>query len=122
MKHTVIALFDQAHDAHKAARALEDRGWSAATVHVTEGSESADAHPIPPASQIEGGPLTGLLHRLCELFGVEEPHLAHYEDAVRRGASVVQVDALDATQAATAGDALLALGATRSQVVAAQSS
>ncbi len=119
MKHTVIALFDQPHDAHKAAHALQDRGWSAAAVHVTEGRTPDDTEPIPPASEIEGGPLTGLLHRLCELFGVEEPHLAHYEDAVRRGSSVVQVDAPDETQAATASDALLALGAARSQVVAA---
>ena len=81
MKHTVIALFDNAEDAHKAAEALKARQFDASAVHVQDG-ESIDAQPIPPAAEIESGPLTGLLHRLSFLFGVEEPHLVHYEEAV----------------------------------------
>jgi hypothetical protein len=48
---------------------------------------------------------------MAALFGVDEPHLTHYEEAVRRGGTVVQADAADETQAATARDALLAAGA-----------
>jgi hypothetical protein len=111
VKHTVIALFDQAEDARKAAEALKSRGFDASAVHVTQGSEPADAEAIPPAAQIESGPLSGLLHRLASLFGVEEPHLAHYEEAVRRGGTVVQADAADEVQAAAARDTLLSMGA-----------
>ncbi|WP_280151160.1 hypothetical protein [Piscinibacter sp. XHJ-5] len=112
MKHTVIALFDQAADAHAAAEALKDRGLSPSAVHVAQGAQPPDTEPIPAAAEIEGGPASGLLHRLALLFGVaEEPHVAHYVEAVRRGGTVVQVDAADEAQATAARDALLALGA-----------
>lgn len=111
MKHTVIALFDKAADAQKAAEALKARGFNESAVHVTRGTESVDTEVIPPAAEIESGPLTGLLHRLSVLFGVEEPHLAHYGEAIRRGGSFVQVDASDEAQAAAARDTLLAMGA-----------
>lgn len=111
MKHTVIALFDKAEDAQKAAEALKVRNFDASAVHVIQESESIDAQVIPPAAEIESGPLTGLLHRLSLLFGVEEPHLVHYEEAVRRGGRVVQFDAANESQAAAARDTLLAMGA-----------
>jgi len=111
VKHTVIALFDKAEDAQKAAEALKARGFEASAVHVTQGDESLEDEVISPAIPIESGPLTGLLHRLSVLFGVEEPHLAHYHEAVRRGGSVVQADAYDEEQAAAARDALLETGA-----------
>ena len=95
----------------KGAESLKARGFDPSAVHVTQGSESVEAEVISPASRIESGPLTGLLHRLASLFGVAEPHVAHYEEAVRRGGSVVQVDASDEAQAATARDTLLAMGA-----------
>src|ERR1700752_262884 len=82
VKHTVIALFDAAEDAQKAAEALKARGFDASAVHVTQGGELADTEVIPPATLIESGPLTGPLHRLAVLFRVEEPHLPHYEEAV----------------------------------------
>ena len=111
MKHTVVAVLDTAEDAQKAAEALKARGFDPSAVHVTRGEESQEEEVIPPAIEIESGPLTGLLHRLSVLFSVEEPHLAHYHEAVRRGGSVVQVDASDEAQAAAARDALLAMGA-----------
>lgn len=111
MKHTVIALFDKAEDAQKAAETLKAQNFEASAVHVIQDDESIDAQVIPPAAEIESGPLTGLLHRLSLLFGVEEPHLVHYEEAVRRGGRVVQVDAADESQAAAARDTLLAMGA-----------
>ena len=114
MKHTVIALFDRPEQARKAADALSKHGFGAASVHVGEPSaaEPHAADPLPAAVAIEGGPGTGLMHRLAVLFGVDdEPHVGHYAEAVRRGATVVQVDAEGAAQAATARDALLALGA-----------
>ena len=112
MKHTVIALFDHAVQARKAADALTGQGFDQASVHVTgQTAEVFDTEPMPAAAQIEGGPATGLLHRLAALFGVDEPHIAHYEEAVRRGGSVVRVDAASEAQATAARDALIALGA-----------
>lgn len=110
MKHTVIALFDQAEQAHQSAEALKARGFDPSSVHVAQSAGPADPE-VPPASDIESGPLSGLLHRLSLLFGVEEPHVAHYVEAVRRGGNVVQVDAADEAQAMAARDALLELGA-----------
>ena len=116
MKHTVIAVFDTPAQAQKAADSLTGHGFGSAAVHVGAPSAgAADPHanePLPAAVAIEGGPGTGLMHRLSVLFGVDdEPHIGHYTEAVRRGSSVVQVEAVDETQAATARDALLALGA-----------
>ena len=115
MKHTVVGLFDSAEHARQAAQALQARGFDASAVHVTPAREAGGAEAgeaeVPPAAEIEGGPLSGLMHRMAALFGVEEPHLTHYQEAVRRGGSVVQADAADETQAATARDALLAAGA-----------
>ena len=120
MKHTVIALFDLPEQARKAADALVGQGFGAASVHVADASaanpSAADPHATDPmmaaAVTIEGGPAVGLLHRLAVLFGVDdEPHVGHYAEAVRRGGTVVQVDADGEAQAATARDALLALGA-----------
>lgn len=111
MKHTVIALYDRSQEALKAAAALKARGFEPAAVHVTRDGKTADDEVISPALTIESGPMTGLLHRLSVLFGVEEPHLAHYEEAVRRGGSVVQVDAADEAEASAARDTLLANGA-----------
>lgn len=116
MKHTVMGLFDSPEHARQAAQALQARGFAASEVHVTESGKTGDAASageaeVPPAAEIESGPLSGLMHRLSALFGVKEPHLTHYEEAVRRGGTVVQADAADETQAATARDALLAAGA-----------
>ena len=120
MKHTVIAVFDQAAEADKAARSLQDQGFDRAAVHVEPDAEQgvgqhadrdADAPVVPAAAALEGGPASGLLHRLALLFNVEEPHVAHYAEAVNRGAAVVRVDAADGLQATAARDALLALGA-----------
>jgi hypothetical protein len=111
MKHTVIALFDTSDDAQKATEALRGRGFEASAAHGPQGSGAADDEVVPPAAEIESGPLTGLLHRLSSLFGVEDTHLAHYEKAVRQGSSVVHVEAADDAQAAAARDALLEMGA-----------
>jgi len=112
VKHTVIALFDSAEAAQSALQNLRNRGFAQASVHSGSGAADPDAHPLPAASEIEGGPASGLLHRLAVLFGVsDEPHIDHYEEAVRRGGSLVHVEAHDEAQATAARDALLALGA-----------
>jgi len=111
VKHTVIALFDRAAEADKAADALKGKGFDQSAVHVTPSADSLDTEPLPAAAEIEGGPATGLLHRLAVLFRIEEPHVAHYAEAVRRGGSIVKVDAADEAQATAARDALLTLGA-----------
>ena len=111
MRHTVIAVFDKPEDARQAIEAVKLRGFDASAVHRRQDDGPADAEVIPPAAEIESGPLTGLLDRLSSLFGVDAPHLAHYQEAVRRGGSIVQVDDADETQAAAARDTLLDAGA-----------
>jgi hypothetical protein len=111
VKHIVIALFDRAEEAQRAADVLTAGGFDSTAVHVTRSGGSAELEPLPAAARIEGGPATGLLHRLAMLFGTEEPHVGHYVEAVRRGGHVVQVDAADEAQATAARDALLASGA-----------
>ena len=112
MKHTVIALFDSADTARRAAEKLRNQGFGETSIHAGTTAPAADAHPLPAASAIEGGPASGLLHRLAVLFGVDdEPHIDHYAEAVRRGGSLVHVEARDEAQATAARDALLALGA-----------
>jgi hypothetical protein len=111
VRHTVIAVFDEPEDARQAVEAVKARGFDASAVHRRQDGGPVDAEVIPPAAEIESGPLSGLLDRLSSLFGVDAPHLAHYQEAVRRGGSVVQVDAADEAQAAAARDALLAVGA-----------
>ena len=110
MKHTVIGVFDHAAQARKASDDLKGR-FGQAAVHVTEGAEAFDTAPLPAAVELEGGPASGLLHRLAVLFNVEEPHIAHYQEAVRRGGTVVTVGAADEAQATAARDTLLAAGA-----------
>jgi hypothetical protein len=110
MKHTVIALFDTSEEAQKAAEALRGRGFDASAARAPQGG-AADDEVVPPAAEIESGPLTGLLHRLSSLFGVEDTHLAHYEKAVQQGGGVVHVDAEDESQAAAARGALIEMGA-----------
>ncbi|NUZ05420.1 hypothetical protein [Piscinibacter koreensis] len=112
MKHTVIAVFDHADDARRAAEALSARGIARADVHLGRAGAGAPGEPpVPPSAQVEGGPGQGLLHRLSALFGVAEPHLGHYTEAVERGACVVSVDAHDEAEALAARDALIAAGA-----------
>lgn len=113
MKHIVVALFDQAAEARKAADALAGQGFDRSTVQITNPPDDPYAQePLPPAAEIEGGPASGLLHRLAVLFGVDdEPHIVHYEEAVRRGGSIVKVEVDGEARATAARDALLALGA-----------
>ena len=91
-------------------------GWSGACGAVVEPSVVVGSDvmppgtPLPPAAAIEGGPASGLLHRLAVLFGVDdEPHVVHYEEAVRRGGSLVKVEVDGEARATAARDALLAL-------------
>ena len=112
MKHSVIALFDNAATAQTAAEAMLAHGFDRSAVHFAGPADAmAQIEPLPAAAAIEGGPAQGLLHRLSVLFGIEEPHVAHYQEAVSRGGIVVKVDAADEARAAVARDALLGLGA-----------
>ena len=103
---------DSADTARSAVEKLRSQGFGETSIHAGSAEAAADAHPLPAASAIEGGPASGLLHRLAVLFGVDdEPHIDHYTEAVRRGGSLVHVEARDEAQATAARDALLALGA-----------
>jgi hypothetical protein len=112
MRHTVIAVFDDVDQAQRAVNSLKQQGFESVSVSSVEHAAKApEIQPLPAAVEMEGGPAGGLLHRLAALFGVEEPHVAHYNEAVRRGGCIVNVEAADEAQATSARDALLALGA-----------
>ncbi len=124
MKHTVIAVFDRHEQARKAAEDLVSSGFDRTDVHVGGGAEAgrapdaaAAAEPVHVAAGtiMEGG--TGVRGRLMDLlsnlFGVDEDdeHRTHYDEAVRRGGTLVSVHAEDEAHAGQARDALLAAGA-----------
>ena len=112
MEHTVIGVFDDSGQAEEAVHALAGMGFDDSSVHTTdEVEEPSEAEAVPPAEAIEDGLGSGLLHRLAALLDIHEPHLAHDEEALRRGGTVVRVKVNGDARAAAAREALLALGA-----------
>ena len=112
MKHTVVGLFDRRADAEKAADVLVRKGYEPSRVHLTEQSGE---ELVPAAAVVEGGPglLGGRLAQMFNtLFGVDdEPHARHYQEAVRRGGTVLAVETADEVSAQAASEALTAAGA-----------
>lgn len=112
MEHAVIGVFDDSEQAEDAAQALAGMGFDDTSLHSADdagGPSEADA--LPPAEAIEDGLGSSLLHRLAAFFDIHEPHLAHDEEGLRRGGTVVRVKVDSDARAAAAREALLALGA-----------
>lgn len=111
MNHTVVALFDRPDAANQAADALIRQGFERTAIHITT---QPAAELVQPSVVIEGG--TGLTGRLgtllANLFGVDEqPHRSHYEEALRRGATVLAIEVADEPRADAACDVLTKAGA-----------
>ena len=111
MKHTVVGLFDRHADAETAADALVRNGFDRSSLHVTD---SKATELLAPSTVIEGG--TGVTGRLADLFsnlfGLDDkPHAKQYEEAVRRGGTVLRVEVDDESRIAAAEQALKAAGA-----------
>ncbi|RYY63292.1 MAG: DUF2382 domain-containing protein, partial [Comamonadaceae bacterium] len=114
---TVIGAFDDRAQAQRAVDQLVQRGFDRGDVHIEqqEGTAAAPAinptgHDNDPRGQHDMGGVRGFF---ASLFGQDSPdgHASTYHEAVRRGSSVVVVDARDEPQAEQAVDCLHQLGA-----------
>jgi stress response protein YsnF len=101
---TIIGAFDDRAQAERAVESLLQRGFSREEVHVER----------QEAAQNTGTREGGIAGFFASLFGDEDAtryHADTYDEAVRRGSSVVVVDARDEQQAEQAAACLHELGA-----------
>jgi stress response protein YsnF len=109
---TVIGAFDDRTEAQRAVDQLVQRGFDRGDVHIEqqEGeavTTRATTHDNDPRPESDGGGF------FSHLFGggSHHEHASTYHEAVRRGSSVVVVDARDEAQAEQAVECLHQLGA-----------
>ena len=101
---TIIGAFDDRAQAERAVESLLQRGFSREEVHVER----------QEAAQNTGTREGGIAGFFASLFGDDDAtryHADAYDEAVRRGSSVVVVDARDEQQAEQAAACLHELGA-----------
>lgn len=113
--HTVISAFSDAAEARRAIDRLVERGISRDQVHLEEGRQPSITHAGSDTAQSDDGFFDGISRFFSELFGADPDEAAHatrYAEAVRRGGTVVVVDAIDAKQAERARETLEAIGGT----------
>jgi hypothetical protein len=140
MKQTVVGVFETSDEARRAQAALLDAQFRPASIRVTAGGRPGDAgvgmaypsgagmgsdflsgppaSPVPVASRTahaheHEGPFERVAEFFKDLFGPEESRgeLAHYEEAVRRGGTLVAVDVEDDLEEKLASDILIRAGA-----------
>lgn len=92
---TVLATFDDMQEAQSAVDQLIAEGFTRANVHLQQGLPGATAGVTPGVGADEGrGLMSGVGHFFSHLFGSDgQTHAGNYSEAVRRGSSVVAVDA-----------------------------
>jgi len=127
---TLISAFDDRATARRAVERLLEAGFSREDVHLQEapGTAEAAAGEVDPEDRalgertmqtaerevaVDRDVLTSIGHFFVSLFGKDHParHAGTYSEAVRRGNSVVCVDARDDAQAEVAATVLHGLGA-----------
>jgi uncharacterized protein (TIGR02271 family) len=114
---TVIGAFDTRAHAEKAMQQLVQDGFDRDDVHLEEHDESAQPGMTGSSSTMQDQQPQGSIgHFFAHLFGTgdNEQHRSHaetYGEAVRRGKSVVVVDADDNAQAERAVNCLYDAGA-----------
>ena len=118
MRHTVIGIFDTYDQAEVARSALVASGFARSDIELQAAPESsthedpilAAATGQPPET---GGVLANIERFFSMLFGGRDqpPEVAHYSEAVRRGAVLVAVDTATETLADTARQTLAEQGA-----------
>ena len=106
---TVISAFDDRELAQRAADRLVELGFDRDDVHIQTGREAT------ATAQRDGEDDDGFFHRIArffsDLFGGDDAHESgRYAEAVRRGSTVLIVDARDASEAERARRALEQLG------------
>ncbi|HWI79859.1 MAG TPA: YsnF/AvaK domain-containing protein [Ramlibacter sp.] len=114
---TVIGAFEDRDAAQRAVERLVDAGFYRDDVHVQEGA-SASATGANRTGGVdrtddEHGMMASIRHFFASLFGDDSPagRSGLYSEAVRRGTSVVVVDARDDDRAERAASVLHELGA-----------
>ena len=129
--HTVISAFDDSQTAQRAVERLVAAGFARDDVHLQEptAEEAGDAedaelgertmHTAEREVAFDRGVLSSYGHFFTSLFGLDHPagHAQTYSEAVRRGKSVVVVDAPDDQQAERAMSLMRELGANEGHVV-----
>jgi hypothetical protein len=123
---TVIGAFDDRHAAKRAVERLVQSGFAREDVHIEHGAEAGAMQDGGTGSgtqdrwqgmeaevAIDRNLLSSIGQFFTRLFGQDHPsgHVGVYSEAVRRGSTVVVVDAADEQQAAQAASLLHELGA-----------
>ncbi|SAK69059.1 hypothetical protein AWB79_03648 [Caballeronia hypogeia] len=117
MRHTVIGVFDTYAQAEDARAALIAAGFPRADIELQANPKRDDAaapSDMPDAeTHAEPGMLANIERFFSMLFGGRDqpPEVAHYSEAVRRGAILVAVDTPSAEQADVARATLSGQGA-----------
>ncbi|MEO8655939.1 MAG: hypothetical protein ABI409_17575 [Ramlibacter sp.] len=129
--HTVISAFDDSQTAQRAVERLVAAGFARDDVHLQEptADEAAEAEDAELGERtmdtaerevaFDRGVLASYGHFFTSLFGLDHPagHAQTYSEAVRRGKSVVVVDAADDQQAERAMSLMREVGAAEGHVV-----
>jgi uncharacterized protein (TIGR02271 family) len=115
--HTVISTFETREAALQAMNRLVDEGFDRNDIHL----EDRETHASGATTRSDGtggehahrGVMESIGHFFASLFGEDnhEGHSGTYSEAVRRGSSVVVVDADDETEAQRARSLMEQLGA-----------
>jgi uncharacterized protein (TIGR02271 family) len=116
---TVIGAFEDRDTAQRAVERLVDAGFDRSDVHVQEGASAGSANAAGASTgstqgEDEHGMMASIKHFFGSLFGDDDAASARsgvYSEAVRRGTSVVVVDAQDDERAESAASLLHELGA-----------
>jgi uncharacterized protein (TIGR02271 family) len=115
--HTVIAAFDDRQDAQRAFERLIESGFSRDMVHLqarSDGVSTRTDSSVTDTSNDSRGFFEGIRQFFADLFGTDEPagESGRYAEAIRRGGTVVIVDAADEAEADKARETLDAMGGT----------
>jgi len=116
--HTVIAAFDDRQDAQRAFERLIESGFSRDMVHLQAQADGLRERTVGSSAtdtdDDSRGFFESIRHFFAELFGSDEPagESGRYAEAVRRGSTVVIVDAADEREADKARETLDAMGGT----------
>ena len=92
---TILATFDDSKAAQSAIDQLIAQGFDRASVHLqTDSSTEPSGANEAGLDEDKRGTLSGIGHFFSQLFGSDDAsHADNYSEAVRRGSSVVAVDA-----------------------------
>lgn len=117
MRHTVIGVFDTYAQAEDARSALVTAGFARGDIELQANPKRDDAAQPSSLSDAETHAQPGVLANIERFFSMlfggrdHPPEVAHYSEAVRRGAVLVAVDTPSEAQADIARTTLTDCGA-----------